>query len=97
MIHGQRVVVVLPSYNAERTPYRVVAGLPRDIAEDIVLVDDKSLGNMVALRDRSDSKRSHMSRILARAGVRRRAMQRPLREGPISPSSYTPTTRLAAR
>src|SRR4051812_9581921 len=49
MIHGQRVVVVLPAYNAERTLARTIDDLPSDIVDDIVLVDDASRDNTVAV------------------------------------------------
>ena len=42
MIHGKRVCVVLPAYNAERTLERTVEEIPRDIADDLILVDDAS-------------------------------------------------------
>ncbi|HUY08093.1 MAG TPA: glycosyltransferase family 2 protein [Candidatus Dormibacteraeota bacterium] len=42
MIGGRRVAVVLPAYNAEQTLARTVAELDREIADDILLVDDAS-------------------------------------------------------
>lgn len=42
MIGGLRVAVVLPAYNAELTLARTVAELDRDVADDILLVDDAS-------------------------------------------------------
>lgn len=42
MIQGNRVAVVLPAYNAEQTLARVIEELPRDIVDDIILVDDAS-------------------------------------------------------
>lgn len=42
MIGGLRVAVVLPAYNAERTLARTVAELDRQVADDILLVDDAS-------------------------------------------------------
>lgn len=56
MIGGRRVVVVLPAYNAEHTLARTVAELDRDIADDILLVDDAStdataeMGRQLGLR-----------------------------------------------
>lgn len=47
MIHGKRVVVVLPAYNAARTLERTVADLPRDVVDEILLVDDASHDNTV--------------------------------------------------
>src|SRR3954470_14446701 len=49
MIHGKRVVVVLPAYNAAQTLERTVAELPRDVVDDILLVDDASRDDTVAV------------------------------------------------
>jgi glycosyltransferase involved in cell wall biosynthesis len=42
MIDGRRVVVVLPAYNAERTLARSCRGIPRDVVDEVLLVDDAS-------------------------------------------------------
>jgi glycosyltransferase involved in cell wall biosynthesis len=42
MLLGQRVIVVLPAYNAERTLERTVAEIPSDVVDDIILTDDAS-------------------------------------------------------
>lgn len=42
MIAGQRVCVVMPAYNAEKTLEQTVAEVPRDVVDDIVVVDDRS-------------------------------------------------------
>ncbi|HUK12922.1 MAG TPA: glycosyltransferase family 2 protein [Thermoanaerobaculaceae bacterium] len=47
MIHGKRVVVVMPAYNAERTLERTYAEIPRDIVDEVVVVDDASKDNTV--------------------------------------------------
>jgi glycosyltransferase involved in cell wall biosynthesis len=39
---GKKVVVVLPAYNAEKTLERTVRGVPPDIVEEFILVDDGS-------------------------------------------------------
>jgi glycosyltransferase involved in cell wall biosynthesis len=49
VIHGKRVAVVMPAYNAERTLRRTVAELPRDVVDDVVLVDDASHDRTAAL------------------------------------------------
>jgi glycosyltransferase involved in cell wall biosynthesis len=49
MLEGQRVAVVLPAYNAGQTLERTVAEIPRDIVDDIILTDDASRDNTVAL------------------------------------------------
>ncbi|MBI3970780.1 MAG: glycosyltransferase family 2 protein [Chloroflexi bacterium] len=49
MIHGKKVVVVLPAYNAERTLERTVAKLPADVVDEVLLVDDASRDNTASL------------------------------------------------
>ena len=44
-----RVVVVMPAFNAARTLGACVAEVPRDLADDIVLVDDASHDDTVAI------------------------------------------------
>jgi glycosyltransferase involved in cell wall biosynthesis len=42
MIHGKRVVVVLPAYNAARTLKQTYDELPKEIVDEVILVDDAS-------------------------------------------------------
>jgi glycosyltransferase involved in cell wall biosynthesis len=42
MLYGKRIVVVLPAYNAARTLERTVSEIPRDVVDEILLVDDHS-------------------------------------------------------
>jgi glycosyltransferase involved in cell wall biosynthesis len=49
MLNGKRIVVVMPSYNAARTIAATVSEVPRDIVDEIVLVDDASSDETVAL------------------------------------------------
>jgi glycosyltransferase involved in cell wall biosynthesis len=49
MIGGQKVAAVLPAYNAERTLERTIRELPRDVVDDIILVDDASRDNTASL------------------------------------------------
>ena len=49
MIHGKNVFVVLPAYNADRTLERTVADIPRDIVDEIILVDDASTDHTAEL------------------------------------------------
>ena len=48
MLAGKKIVVVLPAYNAERTLARTVGEIPRDIVDDVLLVDDASSDRTVA-------------------------------------------------
>jgi glycosyltransferase involved in cell wall biosynthesis len=47
MIAGKRVCVVLPAYNAEATLRQTVAEIDREIADDVILVDDASADETV--------------------------------------------------
>lgn len=49
MLNGKKIVVVMPSYNAARTLARTVDEVPRDIVDEIVLVDDASSDETVDL------------------------------------------------
>ncbi len=42
MIHGKKVVVVMPAYNAEKTLEQTYAEVPKDIVDEVILVDDAS-------------------------------------------------------
>ena len=47
MFHGQRVVVVMPAYNAARTLERTVREIPMDLVDEIVVTDDASADETV--------------------------------------------------
>ncbi len=49
MIDGKRIAVVLPAYNAARTLARTVADIPKGMVDDIILTDDASHDDTVAL------------------------------------------------
>ena len=49
MIGGKRVCVVMPAYNAEKTLRRTVEEIDRAVADDIILVDDQSKDETVAI------------------------------------------------
>jgi glycosyltransferase involved in cell wall biosynthesis len=49
-----RVVVVMPAYNAERTLEETLSYVPRDVVDEILLVDDKSSDNTVEVARRLD-------------------------------------------
>jgi glycosyltransferase involved in cell wall biosynthesis len=42
MLHGEKVIVVLPAYNAGITLKRTFDELPRDIVDEVILTDDAS-------------------------------------------------------
>ncbi len=47
MINGKKVVVVLPAYNAAKTLKITYDAIPKNIVDDIILVDDASKDNTV--------------------------------------------------
>jgi glycosyltransferase involved in cell wall biosynthesis len=49
LIHGKRIVVVLPAYNAARTLERTYVELPREVVDEVILVDDASQDETSAL------------------------------------------------
>ncbi len=49
MIHGKKVVVVMPAYNAERTLRQTISQLPAEVVDEIILVDDASRDNTAAV------------------------------------------------
>lgn len=52
MILNKKVVVTLPAYNAGMTLERTVARIPTSIVDEIILVDDCSSDNTVAIAKR---------------------------------------------
>lgn len=49
MLNGQKVVVVMPAYNAERTLRQTYAEIPHDVVDDVILVDDANQDGTVAV------------------------------------------------
>jgi glycosyltransferase involved in cell wall biosynthesis len=47
VIHGKRITVVLPAYNAAATLTRTYREIPFDVVDDVVLVDDASRDDTV--------------------------------------------------
>lgn len=45
LIHGKKIVVVMPAYNAEKTLEITYKEIPLDIVDEVILVDDKSRDN----------------------------------------------------
>ncbi len=42
MLHGRKIIVVMPAYRAEKTLAACYAAIPHDIVDDVLLVDDAS-------------------------------------------------------
>lgn len=49
MLNGRKIIVVMPAYNAEKTLRQTVAEIPRDVVDEILLVDDASSDETVSL------------------------------------------------
>ncbi|MBN1104204.1 MAG: glycosyltransferase family 2 protein [Deltaproteobacteria bacterium] len=49
MINDKKILVVLPAYNAEKTLERTWSEIPRDLVDDVLLVDDSSADRTAAL------------------------------------------------
>jgi len=49
MLNGQKIVVVLPAYNAAKTLQRTYEEINRSIVDEVILVDDASKDNTVAV------------------------------------------------
>lgn len=49
MIHGKKLIVVMPAYNAEKTLVNVYNEVPYDYVDEIILVDDASRDNTVSI------------------------------------------------
>ncbi len=49
MIHGKKVVVVLPAYNAAKTLLKTYHEIPFDVVDDVILVDDASTDETVII------------------------------------------------
>jgi len=54
MLNGKKIIVVMPAYNAARTLAQTVGEIPRDLVDEILLVDDASSDETVALANELD-------------------------------------------
>src|ERR1700750_546943 len=49
MINGEKVVVVLPAYNAEKTLRQTYDEIDMSLVDDVILVDDASSDNTIGI------------------------------------------------
>lgn len=49
MLKNQKIIVVMPAYNAEKTLEKTYNELPLDMVDDVILVDDASYDNTVEI------------------------------------------------
>ena len=54
MLQGQRIAVVLPAYNAAATLERTYREVPRELVDEVLLVDDSSQDETVSIAKRLD-------------------------------------------
>jgi glycosyltransferase involved in cell wall biosynthesis len=52
MLHNKKIVVVLPAYKAAKTLERTYREIPFDIVDDVVLVDDNSPDDTIAVAEK---------------------------------------------
>ena len=49
MIHSKKIIIVLPAYNASKTLIDTYNEIPFDVVDDVILVDDYSTDETIAL------------------------------------------------
>jgi glycosyltransferase involved in cell wall biosynthesis len=54
MIDGQKVVVIMPAYNAEKTLLKTYEEVPHDLVDEVILTDDFSTDRTVEVARRLD-------------------------------------------
>lgn len=52
MLEGKRIIVVLPAYNAAKTLEQTVAEIPHDVVDEVILTDDASTDETIAVAKR---------------------------------------------
>jgi len=52
MLHGKKIVVVMPAYNAAKTLERTYAEIPLDLVDEVLVTDDASHDETVAVAKR---------------------------------------------
>ena len=65
MLHKKKIVVVLPAYQAEKTLERSYQDIPKDIVDQIIMVDDASSDRTVEVANRLGIKTIVHKNILA--------------------------------
>ena len=48
MLNGKKIIVVMPAYNAEQTLEKTYNEIPKDVVDEVLLVDDRSHDRTVA-------------------------------------------------
>lgn len=81
MINGKKVIVVLPAYNAAKTLEKTVFAIPKDWVDDVILVDDASRDNTVAVSRKLGLKTFVHSKNLGYGGNQKTCYREALRLG----------------
>jgi glycosyltransferase involved in cell wall biosynthesis len=81
MTQSRKVVVVLPAYQAEHTLERTVAEIPREVADEILLVDDASSDATVEVAQRLGLKTVRHPRNLGYGGNQKTCYREALKLG----------------
>jgi glycosyltransferase involved in cell wall biosynthesis len=66
MINGQKVVVILPAYNASRTLRQTYNEIPHDIVDEVILTDDASTDDTLLVAEELNIK--HVIKHLGNSG-----------------------------
>lgn len=54
MLNNQKIIVVLPAYNAAKTLEQTVSEIPLDLVDEIILTDDYSNDNTIEIAEKLD-------------------------------------------
>ncbi len=81
MFQGNKIVVVMPAYNAERTLDRTYQDIPREIVDEIILVDDCSSDDTAAKAERLGITVFRHTRNTGYGGNQKTCYQEALRSG----------------
>jgi glycosyltransferase involved in cell wall biosynthesis len=82
MLSGKKVVAVLPAYNAEKTLRQIVAEIPADVADKVIMTDDTSKDGTFALARELGLHAIRHERNRGRAAIKRPAIPPRLRGVP---------------
>lgn len=52
MLHGKKIIVVMPAYNASKTLEATYRDIPKDLVDEVILVDDGSTDSTTAVARR---------------------------------------------
>ncbi len=81
MLHGLKVVVVMPAYNAELTLESTYNEVPKDVVDEIILVDDRSSDRTIEVAQRLEIKHFQHPQNRGYGGNQKTCYTLALREG----------------